>query len=153
MTRAIDRMLWPSALAATLLFVGWGTGARAPRLFSTVLSPARLIAVAAIVKLILLAPRCPLELAGAPDRSTPTIPSGPPGPCWPRASSATLIGQAALARYQLIGQQSPFPSAGDVFYLLAYPLVGAALVRFVGRVPPGRLSDGNRGPSEADCSR
>ena len=53
MNRAIDRVLWPSLFAATLLFVGWGMVPRAP-LFTTVLSPARLIAVAALVKLTLL---------------------------------------------------------------------------------------------------
>jgi len=51
--RAIDRALWPSLFAATLLFVGWGLVPRAT-LFTTVLSPARLIAVAAVVKLVLL---------------------------------------------------------------------------------------------------
>src|SRR4029078_11518052 len=53
MNRAIDRLLWPSLWAATLLFLGWGVVPRAT-LFTTVLSPARLIAVAALVKLTLL---------------------------------------------------------------------------------------------------
>jgi hypothetical protein len=51
--RAVDRALWPSLWAATLLFVGWGIVPRAT-VFTTVLSPARLIAVAAVVKLVLL---------------------------------------------------------------------------------------------------
>ena len=54
MNRAIDRVLWPALWAATLLFVAWGTAPRAA-LFTTVLSPGRLIAVASLVKLALLA--------------------------------------------------------------------------------------------------
>lgn len=129
MTRAIDRLLWPLLSAATLLFVGWGMVPRAA-VFSTTLSPARLIAVAAIVKLVLLGLGALWsgKARGSIDADNPVRPA------WTLLALGLLcnvIGQGTLARYQLVGQQSPFPSAGDVFYLLAYPLVGAALVRFV----------------------
>ena len=35
----------------------------------------------------------------------------------------TLLGQAALAPYQLSGNESPFPSLADLFYVAAYPLI------------------------------
>ena len=130
MSRAIDRLLWPLLSAATLLFVGWGVVPRAARLHHGALAP-RLIAVAAIVKLTLLGLGALWSWRRARiDRCRQSRPSRP-GPSWPCGLLCNVIGQAALARYQLVGQQSPFPSAGDVFYLLAYPLVGAALVRFV----------------------
>lgn len=40
-----------------------------------------------------------------------------------------FLGQLALARYQIVlGAPSPFPSLAEVFFLLAYPLLIAALV-------------------------
>jgi len=127
--RAVDRVLWPSLWAATLLFVGWGVVPRAA-LFTTVLSPSRLIAVAAIVKLALLG----LGAVWSGQARGSLDVENPVRPAWTLLASGLLcnvIGQAMLARYQLLGQQAPFPSVGDVFWLLAYPLVGAALVRFV----------------------
>ena len=129
MNRAIDRMLWPSLSAATLLFVGWGLVPRAA-LFTTVLSPGRLIAVAALVKLALLS----LGTLWSWRARAAIEADNPVRPAWTLLASSLLcdvIGQAVLARYQLRGEQSPFPSAGDVFWLLAYPLAGVALVRFV----------------------
>lgn len=129
MNRAVDRALWPSLWAATLLFVGWGIVPRAT-LFTTVLSPARLIAVAAVVKLVLLG-------LGAlwSWRSRSSLDTGNPvRPAWGLLAASlagNVLGQAALARYQLRGLNSPFPSAGDVFYILAYPLAGAAFVQFL----------------------
>jgi len=129
MNRAIDRVLWPSLWAATLLFLGWGVVPRAT-LFTTVLSPARLIAVAALVKLTLLS----LGALWSWRARASIEADNPVRPAWTLLASSLLcdvIGQAMLARYQLRGEQAPFPSAGDVFWLVAYPLVGAALVRFV----------------------
>ena len=129
MNRAIDRTLWPSLAAATLLFVSWGVVPRAA-LFTTVLSPGRLIAVAALVKLTLLS----LGTLWSWRARAALDADNPVRPAWTLLASSLLcdvIGQAVLARYQLRGEQSPFPSAGDVFWLLAYPLAGVALVRFV----------------------
>ena len=129
MNRAIDRTLWPSLAAATLLFVSWGLAPRAA-LFTTVLSPGRLIAVAALVKLTLLS----LGTLWSWRARAALDADNPVRPAWTLLASSLLcdvIGQAVLARYQLRGEQSPFPSAGDVFWLLAYPLAGVALVRFV----------------------
>jgi hypothetical protein len=137
------------SLWAATLFVGWGMVPRAA-LFTTVLSPSRLIAVAALAKLALLG-------LGAlwSWRARGSIDAGNPvRPAWTLLACGlfcNVIGQAALARYQLLGEPSPCPSAGDVFYLLAYPLVGP-LVRFVSAYhrPDIRW---DRGPSGPDCSR
>ena len=143
MNRAVDRVLWPSLLAATLLFVGWGVVPRAT-LFTTVLSPARLIAVASLVKLTLLSLGAlwSWRARGSMEADNPVRPA------WALLASSLLcdvIGQAALARYQLRGEQAPFPSVGDVFWLLAYPLAGAALVRFVSAYHQSGYPMGTRG--------
>lgn len=42
-----------------------------------------------------------------------------------------LLGQLAMAPYQIVlRRDAPFPSASDVFFLLGYPLLIAALVQF-----------------------
>ena len=129
MNRAIDRVLWPALWAATLLFVAWGMAPRAT-VFTTVLSSGRLIAVASLVKLALLA----LGAAWSWRSGRLLDADNPVRPAWTLLAAGlacNVLGQAVLARYQLTGQESPFPSAGDVFYVLAYPLVGAALVWFL----------------------
>jgi hypothetical protein len=129
MTRIVDRALWPSLWLATLLFVGWGVVPRAA-LFTTVLSPARLVALAALVKLALLA----LGALWSWRSRRLLDASNPVRPAWTLLALGllgNLLGQAALAPYQLTGEATPFPSLADVFYLAAYPLLGAALVRFV----------------------
>jgi hypothetical protein len=129
MTRALDRVLWPYLLAATLLFVAWGVVPRAA-LFTSVLPPARLVAVASVVKMSLLAAAALWSLRARRELDA----SNPVRPAWTLLGSGmlcNLLGQAVLARYQLVGGETPFPSPADVFYLLAYPLIGAALLRFV----------------------
>lgn len=143
MNRAIDRVLWPSLFAATLLFVGWGMVPRAT-LFTTVLSPARLIAVASLVKLTLLSLGAlwSWRARGSIEADNPVRPA------WTLLASSLLcdvLGQAVLARYQLRGEQAPFPSLGDVFWLLAYPLAGVALVRFVSAYHQSGYPMGSRG--------
>jgi hypothetical protein len=142
-TRVIDRMLWPSLWAATMLFVGWGVMPHAA-VFSTVLSPARMIAVASLVKLVLLALGAVWgwRARGSLDAENPVRPA------WTLLAAGlfgNVLGQAALARYQLLGENSPFPSVGDVFYLLAYPLVGAALVQFARSYHAAGYPMGSRG--------
>lgn len=43
---------------------------------------------------------------------------------------AYSIGQATLACFLTVTGVSPFPSFGDIFFMLAYPLLIAALIRF-----------------------
>ncbi len=129
MTRAADRVLLPALWVTTFVFVGWGLLPRAA-LYTTLLSPARLVALAALAKLTLL-----LLGTAWSWRSRAALEAGNPvRPAWTLLAAGLLsnfLGQALLARYQLAGEPSPFPSVADVFYLLAYPLIGAALVRFI----------------------
>jgi hypothetical protein len=143
MNRAIDRVLWPSLGAATLLFVAWGMVPRSA-VFTTVLSPGRLIAVASLVKLALLA----LGAAWSWRSRRFLDADNPVRPAWTLLAAGlacNVLGQAVLARYQLTGQESPFPSAGDIFYVLAYPLVGTALVWFLRAYNEAGYPMGSRG--------
>jgi hypothetical protein len=129
MTRTIDRLLWPSLAAATLLFLAWGVAPGAG-VFTSVLSPGRLVATASLVKLTLLGLGFlwSARARGALDTGNPVRPA------WTLLAGgmlANFVGQAGLAPYQLTGRPTPFPSPADLFYVLAYPLIGAALVRFV----------------------
>jgi hypothetical protein len=128
-TRALDRLLWPGLAVTTALFMGWGLLPHAA-LFSGALSPARLVGVAAVAKLVLL-------VAGAAWSARVRAlldADNPVRPAWTLLAIGIFcdaLGQGALAPYQLSGLDTPFPSIADVFYLLAYPMIGAALVRFV----------------------
>jgi hypothetical protein len=129
MTRAIDRLLWPSLVVATVPFLAWGMAPGAG-VFASVLSPARLVAAASLLKLALLGLGFlwSAHARGALDAGNPVRPA------WTLLAAgmlATFVGQAGLAPYQLTGRPTPFPSPADLFYILAYPLIGAALIRFV----------------------
>jgi hypothetical protein len=129
MTRAADNALWVVLGLAAGLFVGWGIAPQAA-FYTSVLSPERLIKVASLLKLGLLAAgaawawRCRRSVGddGATRGAWALLAGG---------IAATFVGQACLAPYQLGGGTTPFPSVADVFYVLAYPLLGVALFRFV----------------------
>jgi hypothetical protein len=143
MTRSADRVLFPSLWFTTFVFVGWGLMPRAA-LYTSLLSPTRLVGLAALAKLVLL-------LLGTvwSWRSRAALDAGNPvRPGWTLLAAglfATFVGQLLLARYQLAGAATPFPSVADVFYLLAYPLIGAALVRFIRAYDEVGLPIGTRG--------
>jgi hypothetical protein len=128
MTKAADRLLWPSLGFATGLFLGWGLAPQSA-LYASLLTPTRLLAVASVVKMALL-------LAGtlwAWRCRNLFEPGHPVRPAWGLLAAgvgATFVGQAFLAPYQILDGRSPFPSFGDLFYLVAYPLLGAGLVWF-----------------------
>ena len=143
MTRAIDRLLWPSLAVATVPFLAWGVAPGAS-VFTSVLSPARLVAVASLVKLALLGLGFlwSAHARGALDSENPVRPA------WTLLAGgllATFVGQAGLAPYQLTGHPTPFPSPADFFYVLSYPLIGAALIRFVKAYDEAGYPVGTRG--------
>jgi hypothetical protein len=41
---------------------------------------------------------------------------------------STFVGQVCLAPYQMARNETPFPSVADIFYILSYPFVIAALL-------------------------
>jgi hypothetical protein len=99
-------------------------------LYRATLTPYRLTAVAATAKIAFL-------LAGAlfafacRDRLEP---GNPARPAWALLSAglfSTLVGQVSLAPFQLVSGQTPFPSVGDVYFLLSYPFFIAAFLVFL----------------------
>jgi hypothetical protein len=123
---------WPSwlVLAASLVVLGGWALAPDAALYRDLLTPRVLVAFAAIVKLGFL-------LAGAlyafacRDRLED---GNPARPAWALLSAglfATLVGQLSLAPYQLVSGQTPFPSVGDLYYVLSYPFFIAAFLVFL----------------------
>jgi hypothetical protein len=58
-------------------------------------------------------------------------PGNPARPAWFLLSLgllATFAGQLSLAPFQLVRNETPFPSVADIFFVLAYPLLVAALL-------------------------
>ncbi|HXY38689.1 MAG TPA: hypothetical protein VEQ10_03420 [Vicinamibacteria bacterium] len=116
-------------LAAVLLFLAWGLAPEAA-VFRDAQSQHALLALAALVKLALL-------LAGAlvafacRDRLDEGNPARPAWALLAAGLFATLAGQLSLAPYQLVSGQSPFPSVGDLYYVLSYPFFIAAFLVFL----------------------
>jgi len=128
MSRAADRLLWAAVALVTGFYAAWGAAPQAA-LFRSTLGPHLMLALACVAKLVFLSAgtfwawRCRSVL----ERGNPVRPA------WTLLAAgvgATLVGQAFLAPYQILSGRSPFPTAADVVYLAAYPLLGAALVRF-----------------------
>jgi hypothetical protein len=123
---------WPRVLpwvvlgAAVALYVGWAV-APASALYARLLSPHRLVALAAALKLAYLlggsafAFQCRDRLeAGNPAR-----------PAWFFLSLgllSTFVGQLCLAPFQVVWSETPFPSVADIYFLLSYPFIIAALL-------------------------
>ena len=116
-----------SALAA--VYVGWGLAPEAP-LYLDWLTPHVLTALAGVLKILFLATGA-LVAFGCRDRLEP---GNPARPAWALLSAglfSTLAGQVSLAPYQLVSGKTPFPSVGDLYYLLAYPFFIAAFLVFL----------------------
>jgi hypothetical protein len=117
---------WAALLAAVALYVGW---ALAPEsgLYARLLTPHRLLALAAVLKLVYL-----LAGAAAAFACRDRLEDGNPArPAWFLLSLgllATFAGQLALAPHQVVRGETPFPSMADVFYVLSYPFLIAALL-------------------------
>jgi hypothetical protein len=126
-----SRKSWPWALlgVATVVYCGWAL-APASALYAKLLTPHVLVAVAAVLKLVYL-------LAGAlwafscRDRLEPGNPARPAWALLSLGLVSTFAGQLSLAPFQVVKNESPFPSVGDLYYVLAYPFLIAALVVFL----------------------
>jgi hypothetical protein len=112
--------------------------------FAGALAPSRLVAVASVMKLALLA-----LAAHWSRRAWQTFDAGNPvRPAWALLGAGMLantVGQALLAPYQLTGRPTPFPSVADVLYTLAYPLIAAAFIAFVRAYEEAGYPMGSRG--------
>lgn len=131
MTRAPGTDLVPWAIPGTAALV-YGASALAPEsaLYSRILTPPVLLGVAALLKLVYL-------LAGAlwafACRDRLEV-GNPARPAWALLSVGLLssfVGQLSFAPYQLLGNEAPFPSVGDLYFILAYPFFIAAFVVFL----------------------
>jgi hypothetical protein len=111
------------------LYVGWAVVPMSA-LYTRWLNPHRLLAIAAAFKLVYL-------LAGAAWAfgCRDALEHGNPArPAWFLLSLgllSTFAGQLCLAPFQVVFGETPFPSPGDLFYVLAYPFLIAALLVFL----------------------
>jgi hypothetical protein len=96
-------------------------------LYARVLTPHRILIVACVLKLAYL-----LGGASAAFRCRDRLEEGNAArPAWFLLSLGLLamfVGQLALAPLQLVQNVTPFPSVADIYYLLSYPLLFAALL-------------------------
>ena len=106
--------------------MGWALGP-ASALYTQLLSPHRLLALAAVLKLVYL-------LAGAAwafacrDRLEADNPARPAWFLLSLGLLSTFAGQLCLAPFQVVRNETPFPSVADIFFVLAYPFLIAALL-------------------------
>jgi hypothetical protein len=110
------------------VYVGWGVAPDAAPY--RVLTPHVLVGFASLVKIAFLAAGA-LAAFACRDRLEP---GNPARPAWALLSAglfSTLVGQLSLAPYQLLSGQTPFPSVGDLYYLLSYPFFIAAFLVFL----------------------
>lgn len=126
---ASGRLPWVVVGLAVALYVGWAVFPTSA-LYTEWLDAHRLLAVAAGFKLVYL-------LAGAAwafacrDRLEPGNPARPAWFLLTLGLLATFAGQLCLAPFQVVFGETPFPSPGDIFYVLAYPFLIAALLVFL----------------------
>jgi hypothetical protein len=99
-------------------------------LYARVLTPYRLLVLASALKLA-------YQLAGTAFafQCRDRLEAGNPArPAWFLLSLgllATFAGQLCLAPFQLVRNETPFPSVADIYFVLSYPLLIAALVRLL----------------------
>jgi hypothetical protein len=120
---------WLLLAALAALYVGWGL-APDSALYHDVLGTHALTALAALFKIAFLAAGALIAFA-CRDRLEP---GNPARPAWALVSAglfSTLVGQISLAPFQLTTGQTPFPSVGDLFYVLSYPFFIAAFLVFL----------------------
>ncbi len=125
----LPTLFWAVLALLTVSFLGW---ALVPEtvLYRELLTPRVLLGLAALAKIgyllagALLAFACRDRLdAGNPAR-----------PAWALLSAGlfcTLVGQLSLSPYQLVYGQTPFPSVGDLYFVLSYPFLIAAFLVFL----------------------
>jgi hypothetical protein len=117
---------WAILAVAALVYCGWAL-APSNALYTKILTPPLLLAVAAALKLTYL-------LAGAlwafacRDRLEVDNAARPAWTLLSVGLASTFVGQLSLAPFQLLGNEAPFPSVGDLYYVLAYPFLIAAFI-------------------------
>lgn len=140
---ATSRAVWVVVALAVALYVGWALWP-ASVFYTEWLNAHRLLAIASVVKLACL-------LAGAVwafacrDRLEPGNPARPAWFLLSLGLLSTFAGQLCLAPFQIVFGQTPFPGPGDIFYVLAYPFLIAALLVFLNAYREAGLPMGSLG--------
>ena len=140
---------WPWTLlgVATVVYSGWAF-APASALYTHVLTPHVLVAAAALVKLVYLLAGTAWAFA-CRDRLEEGNPARPAWALLSLGLLSTFAGQLSLAPFQIVRNESPFPSVGDLYYVLAYPLLIAALFAFLRAYREAGLPMGSPGERAA----
>jgi hypothetical protein len=120
---------WVLLVVLTVVYLGWGLGPELA-LYSEWLTPRVMLALAAVTKLAYLLGGALLAFA-CRDR----LDAGNPArPAWALLSVgllATFAGQLSLAPFQIVEGRTPFPSVGDLYYVLSYPFLIASFLVFL----------------------
>jgi diguanylate cyclase len=124
-----SRLAWLAVGITVLVYVGWAV-APASAVYSQVLTPHRLLALAALLKLAALLLGAVWAFA-CRDRLDADNPARPAWLLLALGLLSTFAGQLCLAPFQLVFGETPFPTSGDIFYVLAYPFLIAALLVFL----------------------
>lgn len=124
-----SKLVWLAVAISVLVYVGWAV-APASALYSTTLTPHRLLALAALLKLAALLLGAVWAFA-CRDRLDVDNPARPAWLLLSLGLLSTFAGQVCLAPFQLVFGETPFPTPGDIFYVLAYPFLIAALLVFL----------------------
>ncbi|HSD67164.1 MAG TPA: hypothetical protein VLF95_10710, partial [Vicinamibacteria bacterium] len=117
---------WLVLALAVAACLGWAAFPSSG-LYSSVLTPHRLLVLASTLKLVYLLAgaawafqcRDRLEAGNLSRRAWFLISLG---------LLSTFVGQLGLAPFQMARNETPFPSVADIYFVLSYPLVIAALV-------------------------
>lgn len=133
---------WAVVSALVAVYLAWGLAPDAA-VFHETLTPRVLLGLAAVAKIALLAAGALLAFA-CRDRLEE---GNPARPAWALLSAglfSTLVGQMSLAPYQLFANTTPFPSVGDLYFVLSYPFFIAAFLVFLRAYHESGLPVGSR---------
>ena len=117
---------WVVLVLAVAAYLGWAA-APASALYTRFLTPSRLLALAALLKLVYLLGATGWAFA-CRDRLEVDNPARPAWFLLSLGLLANFAGQLCLAPFHVVRNETPFPSVADIFYVLAYPFLIAALL-------------------------
>jgi len=133
---------WVGLVLAVAVFLGWAAFP-ASDLYAGVLTPPRMLALAAVLKLVYLLAGSAFAFACRDHLEA----GNPARPAWLLLSQGVLsmfAGQLCLAPYQVVRGETPFPSVADIYFVLAYPFLIAALLVFLNAYREAGLPVGSR---------
>jgi hypothetical protein len=120
---------WAIVGALVAVYLGWGLVPDAA-LYRDTLTPGVLLAVAAVAKLGILLSGALLAFACRDQLEE----GNAARPAWALLAAglfSTLAGQMSLAPFQLFANTTPFPTVGDLYFILSYPFFIAAFLVFL----------------------